>query len=36
VTGPEMLKQGLPFKFLSTTSDAAMLTITLVNGDAQP
>jgi hypothetical protein len=33
VTGPEMLKQSLPFKFLSTTSDAAMLTATLVNSD---
>lgn len=36
VTGPDMLKQGLPFKFLSTTSDNAMLTITLINGDATP
>lgn len=36
VTGPEMLKQALPFKFLSTTSDAAMLTATLINADATP
>jgi hypothetical protein len=33
VSGPDMLKQALPFKFLSTTSDAAMLTVTLVNAD---
>lgn len=33
VSGPEMLKQALPFKFISTTSDAAMLTVTLVNAD---
>jgi hypothetical protein len=33
VSGPEMLKQALPFKFLSTTSDAGMLTVTLVNAD---
>jgi len=36
VTGPENLKQALPFKFTSTTSDAAMLTITLTNGDSTP
>jgi hypothetical protein len=36
VSGPEALNQALPFEFLSTTSDAAALTITLVNGDATP
>lgn len=36
ITGPQMLQQSLPFVFLSTTSDAAMLTVTLVNGDATP
>lgn len=36
VGGPEILKQGLPFKFLSTTSDAAMVTATLVNADSTP
>lgn len=34
VSGPEMLKVGLPFEFVSTTSDAAMLTVTLVNADS--
>lgn len=36
VGGPEALTQSLPFEFLSSTSDAAALTITLVNGDATP
>lgn len=34
VSGADMLPQSLPFKFLSTTSDAAMLTATLVNADS--
>lgn len=36
VGGPAALNQALPFEFLSSTSDAAALTITLVNGDATP
>lgn len=34
VSGPDLLALGLPFKFLSTTSDAAMLTITLISSDS--
>lgn len=34
VTGDAMLKQSLPFVFTSGTSDAAAITLTLVNSDA--
>ena len=36
VDGPQMLKQMLPFKFLSTTDDDTALTVTLTNGDSTP
>jgi hypothetical protein len=32
--GPELLEQGVPFKAVSATSDAAALTVTIVNADA--
>jgi hypothetical protein len=34
ITGPEMLSLGLPFEFLSTTSDNAALTIVIENTNA--
>lgn len=34
IAGDELLEQSLPFKALSTTSDAAAITAVLVNGDA--
>lgn len=34
VGGPGVLKQALPFVFTSTTSDAASITATLINGDS--
>lgn len=36
IDGPDMVKQKVPFVFVSTTSDAAALTVTLVNGDSAP
>lgn len=36
VTGPELLEQSLPAKFVSSTSDAAAFTVTLTNADATP
>lgn len=36
VRGPQMVKQALPFVFTSLTSDAAAMTITLINSDATP
>ncbi|MBK7829626.1 phage tail tube protein [Nannocystis sp.] len=36
VDGPGLLGLNLPFRMLSTTSDAAACTMTLVNGDATP
>lgn len=33
VTGPEILKQSLPFIFISSTSDASAFTATLINSD---
>lgn len=36
IDGPESLKQGIPFVFLSTTSDAAAFTATLVNTNSAP
>jgi hypothetical protein len=36
VSGPELLEQALPFKFVSVTSDAAAFTVTLENADATP
>ena len=36
VSGPQMLKQALPFVFTSLTSDAAAITLTLINSDATP
>lgn len=36
VSGPELLTQSLPFKFISTTSDAAAFTVTLTNSDSTP
>lgn len=34
VTGPEVLKQPIPFTFYSPTSDAAAITATLINSDS--
>lgn len=34
ITGEDTLKQGLPFVFVSETSDAAAITVTTVNGDS--
>jgi hypothetical protein len=34
VTGPEMIKQPLPFEVTSATSDAAAATLVLINDDA--
>ncbi len=36
VEGPQLVKNGLPFEFTSTTSDAAAFTATLISGDALP
>jgi hypothetical protein len=36
VDGPDTLKQGLKMDFVSLTSDAAAMTMTLVNSDATP
>jgi hypothetical protein len=36
VGGPELLEQTLPFKFVSSTSDAAAFTVTLTNADSNP
>lgn len=33
ISGPEMLEMGIPVKFVSTTSDAAMCTAVLTNSD---
>lgn len=34
VTGPDILEQPFSFEFISSTSDAAAFTVTIVNGDA--
>lgn len=34
IDGAQMTKFDLPFKFVSTTSDAAAMTVTIINGDA--
>jgi hypothetical protein len=36
IGGPELLEQSLPFKAISTTSDAAAVTAVLTNADAAP
>ena len=36
VEGPDTVKHSLPLQFISTTSDAAACTITLVNADSAP
>jgi hypothetical protein len=34
VTGPGLVKQGIPFEVISGTSDAAAITAVLVNSDS--
>lgn len=36
VTGPTILEQSLPFKFVSATSDAAAFSVELINSDSAP
>jgi hypothetical protein len=36
VTGPTILEQVLPFKFVSATSDTAAFSVELINSDATP